>query len=152
MSRSVGAGLAGWDAAREREIGFPHPSALPCRRAGAMLLSGRKDTPGVHLARMAPVDMEGPRTPGRTSSGRGAGMRRFSLALLLVLALGGLPARAGLFDRGIGGAMYYGPYTGGHAYSYNVAYSYGFAFSPADTWRRDPVAYPAGIYPYRPYG
>jgi uncharacterized protein (TIGR03000 family) len=33
-----------------------------------------------------------------------------------------------------------------------VAYSYGFAFSAADTWRRDPIAYPAGVYPYRPYG
>jgi uncharacterized protein (TIGR03000 family) len=46
----------------------------------------------------------------------------------------------------------YGPYTGGHGYSYNVAYSYGFAFSAADTWRRDIFAYPGGIYPYRPYG
>src|SRR5205823_2427906 len=44
--------------------------------------------------------------------------------------------------------MYYGPYTGGHGYSYNTAYSYGYAFSSADTWRRDPVAYPAGPYPY----
>ena len=78
-------------------------------------------------------------------------MKRFWLALVGV-ALGIVPARAGLFDRGIGSAMEYGPYTGGHAYSYNVAYSYGFAFSPADTWRRDPLAYPAGIYPYRPYG
>src|SRR5205814_1802670 len=37
-------------------------------------------------------------------------------------------------------------------YSYNTAYSYGFAFSSADTWRRDPFAYPGGVYPYRPYG
>lgn len=78
-------------------------------------------------------------------------MRRFSSALLVTLSL--LPsARAGIFNQGIGSAMIYGPYTGGHAYSYNTAYSYGFAFSPADTWRRDPFAYPAGISPYRPFG
>jgi len=78
-------------------------------------------------------------------------MKRIWLALLIVV-LGVLPAQAGLFNSGIGSAMEYGPYTGGHAYSYNVAYSYGFAFSAADTWRRDPIAYPAGVYPYRPYG
>jgi uncharacterized protein (TIGR03000 family) len=78
-------------------------------------------------------------------------MKRFSLSLLVVV-VGALPAWAGLFNRGIGSAMEYGPYTGGHAYSYNVAYSYGFAFSAADTWRRDYYAYPAGVYPYRPYG
>jgi uncharacterized protein (TIGR03000 family) len=78
-------------------------------------------------------------------------MKRFWFALLGAVVVI-LPAQAGLFNRGIGSAMEYGPYTGGHAYSYNVAYSYGFAFSAADTWRRDPLAYPAGVYPYRPYG
>jgi uncharacterized protein (TIGR03000 family) len=70
---------------------------------------------------------------------------------LPMLGLLGVSAQAGLFNEGIGGAMYYGPYTGGHAYSYNTAYGYGFSFSPADTWRIDPLAYPSGIYPYRPY-
>jgi uncharacterized protein (TIGR03000 family) len=78
-------------------------------------------------------------------------MKRFWLAMVCV-GLGVVPARAGLFDRGIGSAMEYGPYTGGHAYSYNVAYSYFFSPSPADTWRLDPLAYPAGVYPYRPNG
>jgi uncharacterized protein (TIGR03000 family) len=73
--------------------------------------------------------------------------RRWLVAALCVLGLAEL-AGAGPFNSGIGSAMYYGPYTGGHGYSYNVAYSYGFAFSPADTWRRDPLAYPAGVYPY----
>jgi uncharacterized protein (TIGR03000 family) len=79
-------------------------------------------------------------------------MKRYGLALAAMLVLQAANARAGLFDQGIGGAMYYGPYTGGHGYSWNTAYGYGFAFSAADTWRRDPLAYPAGIYPYRPYG
>src|SRR5262245_11779316 len=69
--------------------------------------------------------------------------------VLLACALGAAAqAEAGPFNGGIGPSMYYGPYTGGHGYSYNVAYSYGFAFSSADTWRRDPLAYPAGVYPY----
>lgn len=70
---------------------------------------------------------------------------------LLAAILGVAAAHAGPFNRGIGGAMYYGPYTGGHLYSYNTAYSYGFTFSSADSWRRDIFAYPAGIVPYRPY-
>src|SRR5690348_6865172 len=76
--------------------------------------------------------------------------------LLWALLLAGLVAPSGtatagiFFGNGIGGAMYYGPYTGGHAYSYNVAYSYVLPFSPADTWRKDILAYPAGVYPYRP--
>lgn len=78
-------------------------------------------------------------------------MRRILLAALALPLLGGA-AQAQLFGKGIGSAMIYGPYTGGHNYSYNTAYSYGFAFSSADTWRRDPFAYPAGIYPYRPHG
>jgi uncharacterized protein (TIGR03000 family) len=71
-------------------------------------------------------------------------------AALAGLLLSSGPAAAGFlgFGNGIGSAMYYGPYTGGHGYSYNVAYSYGLAFSSADTWRRDPLAYPAGVYPY----
>ena len=68
------------------------------------------------------------------------------------LILGAGISQAGFFNQGIGSAMYYGPYTGGHIYSYNVAYGYGLSFSPSDSWRRDPLAYPAGIYPYRPYG
>jgi uncharacterized protein (TIGR03000 family) len=79
-------------------------------------------------------------------------MKRYALALAMMLLPQIPDAEAGLFDQGIGGAMYYGPYTGGHGYSYNTAYGYGFCFSAADTWRRDPLAYPAGIYPYRPYG
>lgn len=78
-------------------------------------------------------------------------MTRMGMALLAAALLIGA-AQAGPFGKGIGSAMIYGPYTGGHNYSYNVAYSYGFAFSSADTWRRDPFAYPAGVYPYRPYG
>ena len=77
-------------------------------------------------------------------------MIRF-FAPLLLLALPCLPAaEAQLFPRGPD-ALRYGPYTGGHAYSYNTAYSYGLSFSPANSWWRDPFAYPAGIYPYRPY-
>lgn len=78
-------------------------------------------------------------------------MERFGLTMLALMA-SGAAAQAGPFNKGIGSAMIYGPYTGGHGYSYNVAYSYGFAFSSADTWRRDPFAYPGGIYPYRPDG
>lgn len=78
-------------------------------------------------------------------------MKQIALALLVAALLAGT-AQAQFFRKGIGSAMIYGPYTGGHNYSYNVAYSYGFAFSSADTWRRDPFAYPAGVYPYRPYG
>jgi uncharacterized protein (TIGR03000 family) len=72
----------------------------------------------------------------------------FTVALLLASAP---PSWAGFlgFGSGIGPAMFYGPYTGGHRYSYNVAYSYGFAFNAADTWRSDPLAYPAGVDPYR---
>ncbi len=82
--------------------------------------------------------------------------RRFILTLplaafLLLAGAGGAEAGFLGFGDGIGPAMWYGPYTGGHGYSYNVAYSYGLAFSSADTWRRDPVAYPYGPYPY-PYG
>jgi uncharacterized protein (TIGR03000 family) len=58
----------------------------------------------------------------------------------------------GIFGNGIGSAIDYGPYTGGHRYSYATAYHYMFSFNSADSWRRDPIAYPAGIYPYRPYG
>ena len=78
-------------------------------------------------------------------------MTRFPAALAAV-AVWAAPAWAGWFGNGIGSAMQYGPYTGGHGYSWNVAYSYGFAFSPADTWRRDFAANPAGYYPFRPYG
>lgn len=75
-------------------------------------------------------------------------MTRFSVAL--TLALGAGTAHAGwLFPKGVGD---YGPYTGGHGYSYNVAYSYGFTWSAADSWRRDIFAYPGGVAPYRPYG
>jgi uncharacterized protein (TIGR03000 family) len=79
-------------------------------------------------------------------------MTRFATALTAGLLVLTSSAQAGWFSRGIGSAMEYGPYTGGHGYSYNVAYSYGFAFSAADTWRRDIFAYPGGIYPYRPHG
>ena len=62
------------------------------------------------------------------------------------------PRRAArAFGNGIGSAMDYGPYTGGHRYSYNTAYSYGLSFNAADSWVARPVAYPGGVYPYRPY-
>src|SRR5947209_10362410 len=81
--------------------------------------------------------------------------RRFPAlaALGLILSAGTVSAEFLGFGGGIGPAMWYGPYTGGHMYSYNVAYGYGFAFSAADTWRRDPLAYPASpyAYPYGPY-
>lgn len=76
-------------------------------------------------------------------------MTRFLLALALLLAASSVHAAGWLFPKGPGR---YGPYTGGHGYSYNVAYSYGFAWSAADTWRRDIFAYPGGINPYRPFG
>jgi len=77
-------------------------------------------------------------------------MSRLSLVCLVCLAINGASVRAGgLFGTPLG---YYGPYTGGHPYSYNVAYGYGFHFSAADTWKRDLLAYPTGITPYRPNG
>jgi uncharacterized protein (TIGR03000 family) len=75
-------------------------------------------------------------------------MSKYWLTLANAVLLANV-GHAGLFDFS-SGAMNYGPYTGGHAYSYNVAYGYGFAFSPADTWRRDIFAYPGGVAPYRP--
>jgi uncharacterized protein (TIGR03000 family) len=77
-------------------------------------------------------------------------MRTIKAAMLLS-CLVVASTQAGPFNRGIGGAMYYGPYTGGHLLPYNTAYGYGFAFNSTDTWRRDPIAYPGGITPYRPY-
>ncbi len=77
-------------------------------------------------------------------------MRMWKIALL-ASAVVAASSQAGPFNQGIGGAMYYGPYTGGHLLPYNTAYGYGFAFNSTDTWRRDPLAYPAGITPYRPY-
>ena len=75
-------------------------------------------------------------------------MTRFSVALAVAFCAS--TAQAGwLFPKGVGP---YGPYTGGHGYSYNVAYSYGFTWSAADSWKRDLYAYPGGIAPYRPYG
>jgi uncharacterized protein (TIGR03000 family) len=82
---------------------------------------------------------------------KGQRMKKTWLALVAMVLLGGASAQAGLFDQGIGSAMYYGPYTGGHGYSYNTAYGYGLSFSPADSWQRDPFAYPAGVSPYRPW-
>ena len=79
-------------------------------------------------------------------------MTRTMAAVAGCVLLAAAPAWAGPFNQGIGSAMIYGPYTGGHGYSYNVAYSYGFPFSAADTWKRDIFAYPAGVSPYRPYG
>jgi uncharacterized protein (TIGR03000 family) len=77
-------------------------------------------------------------------------MKRYGFVLAAALFLHAANAQAGLFDQGIGSAMIYGPYTGGHAYPYNTAYGYGFYFSPADTWVRDRFGYPGGVYPYRP--
>ncbi|MFO0879706.1 MAG: TIGR03000 domain-containing protein [Gemmataceae bacterium] len=72
-------------------------------------------------------------------------MLRFSLVAALVTTT----AFAGSYPRYVGP---YGAYTGGHGYSYATAYNYGFAWSAADTWKRDIFAYPGGISPYRPYG
>jgi uncharacterized protein (TIGR03000 family) len=72
------------------------------------------------------------------------------LPALFALLLNGTPGSAGMFDHGIGSAMYYGPYTGGHIYSPNVAYGYGLSPRFADSWRYDPLAYPHAPYPYRP--
>lgn len=76
-------------------------------------------------------------------------MNRWSVSLTLASALFASTAWAGWFSKGVGN---YGPYTGGHGYSYATAYHYGFAWSAADTWKRDIFAYPGGINPYRPYG
>jgi uncharacterized protein (TIGR03000 family) len=76
---------------------------------------------------------------------------RAPLLALLTLLLVRTPGNAGLFNNnGIGSAMYYGPYTGGHIYSYNTAYGYYLPFNFADSWRYDPLAYPGGPYPYHP--
>jgi uncharacterized protein (TIGR03000 family) len=77
-------------------------------------------------------------------------MKRYGVALAAVL-LYGSNSLAGLFDQGIGSAMIYGPYTGGHAYPFNTAYGYGLSWTPADSWLKDPFAYRAGYVPYRPY-
>ncbi|MFO0927317.1 MAG: TIGR03000 domain-containing protein [Gemmataceae bacterium] len=79
-------------------------------------------------------------------------MSRRSLAVLTsLLALSSVHADGWLFPRGPGPHMQYGPYTGGHGYSYNEAYSYGYPFSAADTWRRNIYSQPQGYTPYRPY-
>lgn len=82
-------------------------------------------------------------------------MTRFLLPAVAGLALLAPAAEAQLFDRIFprgAEALKYGAYQGGHALPYSTAYHYVQPFSAADTWRRDPLAYPAGIYPYRPYG
>lgn len=76
-------------------------------------------------------------------------MTRFTMVLFGAAVAGGAAQASWLFPKGVGN---YGPYTGGHGYSYATAYHYGFAWSAADTWNRDPFAYPGGILPYRPYG
>lgn len=76
-------------------------------------------------------------------------MTRIWFALAVSLALGATTQASWLFPKGVGK---YGPYTGGHGYSYATAYHYGFTFSAADSWNRDIYAYPGGILPYRPYG
>jgi uncharacterized protein (TIGR03000 family) len=76
--------------------------------------------------------------------------RRGAWAVLVgLLAVGG--ARAGLFDQGIGSAMYYGPYTGGHGYSYATAYHYMLPFTANGF--SSPWVYPYdwSSYPYRGY-
>jgi uncharacterized protein (TIGR03000 family) len=78
-------------------------------------------------------------------------MTRTVLVLLIGLPCGIREAAAGPFSSGIGSAMYYGPYTGGHGYSYAEAYHYGLSFSAADSWRRDPLAYPGGFGPINPH-
>lgn len=75
-----------------------------------------------------------------------------SLAVLTsLLVLSSVHADGWLFPRGPGPHMQYGAYTGGHGYSYNEAYSYGYPFSAADTWRRNLFSHPQGYVPYRPY-
>jgi uncharacterized protein (TIGR03000 family) len=79
-------------------------------------------------------------------------------AALAGLALAAGSAAAGLFSGGIGNAMIYGPYTGGHGYSYNVAYSYNLPFT--STGFAGPWTYPYDwtsipnngyAYPGRPF-
>jgi uncharacterized protein (TIGR03000 family) len=77
-------------------------------------------------------------------------MRIWKLAVVAAY-LAAASAQAGPFGLFGGGVGDYGPYTGGHLYSYNTAYGYGLSFTAADSWRRDWLAYPAGITPYRPY-
>src|SRR5437899_2964731 len=64
-------------------------------------------------------------------------------------ALGFLAAAGISRAGGIGSAMYYGPYTGGHGSSYNTAYSYGLPFTSAGF--SGPWTYPYDwtSYPYR---
>jgi uncharacterized protein (TIGR03000 family) len=68
-----------------------------------------------------------------------------SLGVLLEAAPG-----QGWPSDGSSNAINLGPYTGGHVWSYNEAYGYGFAPSFADTWRYDPYAYRPYYYPYSP--
>jgi uncharacterized protein (TIGR03000 family) len=64
--------------------------------------------------------------------------------LLLALVIAAPGQAAGIFHFTPADYMY-GPYTGGHPYSYNVAYGYGLPFSAADTFR--PILYAnAGMY------
>lgn len=78
-------------------------------------------------------------------------MTRGSLAICAaLLTLSSVQAGGWLFPRGPGPHMRFGPYTGGHGYSYNEAYSYGYPFSAADTWRRNVFSQPQGYTPYRP--
>jgi uncharacterized protein (TIGR03000 family) len=51
------------------------------------------------------------------------------MAALAWMAAAAGAAMAGPFSGGIGSAMIYGPYTGGHGYSYATAYSYSLPFT-----------------------
>jgi uncharacterized protein (TIGR03000 family) len=75
-------------------------------------------------------------------------MTRRWFAALPAVTLACLVTAPALVRADIGNAMIYGPYTGGHRYSYNTAYSYVLPFNAADSWRSDLLAYPAGVYPY----
>ena len=61
-------------------------------------------------------------------------------ALVLVLASSGAGS-AGLFHF-TAQDYAYGPYSGGHGYSYNVAYSYGLCFSADESSTREKISIP----------
>jgi uncharacterized protein (TIGR03000 family) len=67
-----------------------------------------------------------------------------AVGVALVFLAAACQGRAG----GIGSAMYYGPYTGGHGYSYNVAYGYNLPFT-ANGFTNWWYPYDWSSYPYR---
>ena len=74
------------------------------------------------------------------------GYRTWAAAMTaLACVAGACESRAG----GIGSAMYYGPYTGGHPYSYAEAYGYALPFTSVGFSGPWTYPYDWGSYPYR---